>query len=111
MQKKMGTILPIVLTEDIVVTSITSNSNEFTIIFDFVQSNGQYDKPLFHVEVRWLSPGNLLSHLSELHYEVQIFRSNSTSVLGNLFTDEMWLFQLANLADILCYLSDLSKSL
>jgi hypothetical protein len=53
----------------------------------------------------------VLSRLFEFRSEVQIFLSDTTSDLSNCFTDEMWLSQLAYLADIFCLLNELNKSL
>jgi hypothetical protein len=53
----------------------------------------------------------VLSCLFELHSEVQIFLSDTTSDLSNRFTDEMWLSRLAYLADIFCHFSELNKIL
>jgi hypothetical protein len=69
------------------------------------------DKLLLHNKVSWLSPGNVLSRLSELHSEVQIFLSYTTSDLSHHFTVEMWLSRLAYLADIFCCLNEVNKSL
>jgi hypothetical protein len=57
-----------VLTEDKVVKFIKStamNSQLFSILCNKIGS--EYDKRLLHIEVRWLSPRNLLSCLFELH--------------------------------------------
>jgi hypothetical protein len=53
----------------------------------------------------------VLSHLLELHSEVQIFLSDTTSDLSNSFIDEMWLSRLAYLTDTFCHLSELYNSL
>jgi hypothetical protein len=53
----------------------------------------------------------VLSCLSELRSEVQIFLSDTASGLSNRFTDEMWLSRLAHLADTFYRLSELNRSI
>jgi hypothetical protein len=53
----------------------------------------------------------VLSRLSELHSEVQIFFSDTTSDFSNRFNDEMWLSRLDYLADIFFRLDELYISL
>jgi hypothetical protein len=82
-------ILKIVLTEAIKVANFiksrATNSRLFSILCN--EMGSEHDKLLLHTEVRWLSWGNVLSRLFELHSEVQIFLSDTTSDLSNHFTD------------------------
>jgi hypothetical protein len=105
----MPAILKTVLTEAVKVVhfikSRAMNSRLFSILCNEMSS--ETDKLLLHTKVRWLSWRNVLSRLSELRSEVQIFLSDTTSDLSNRFTDKMWLSQLTYLADIFCRLNEL----
>jgi hypothetical protein len=87
--RKMPAILQKFLTEAVKVVNFfksrATNSRLFSILCNEVAS--EHGK-LLHTKVRWLSQGNVLSHLFDLHSELQIFLSNITSDLSNHFTDE-----------------------
>uniref|UniRef100_K7G7R4 DUF4371 domain-containing protein n=1 Tax=Pelodiscus sinensis TaxID=13735 RepID=K7G7R4_PELSI len=54
---------------------------------------------LFHMEVRWLSKGNMLSRLFELKDEVEIFlKQQKKEELYHAFTDQMFQLSLAYLS-------------
>jgi hypothetical protein len=110
--RKTPAILKTALIEAVKVVNFTkskaTNSRLFSILCNEMAS--EYDK-LLHTEVRWLSRGNVLSHLLELRSEVQIFLSDTVSDLSNCFSDEMWLSQLAYMPGIFCRISEFHKSL
>ncbi|CAM5080638.1 unnamed protein product [Eretmochelys imbricata] len=67
---------------------------------------------LFHVEVRWLSKGNMLSRLFRLKDEVEIFlRQQEKEELYRAFTDQTFQLSLAYFVDICESLNNLSLKL
>ena len=56
---------------------------------------------LYHTEVRWLSKGNVLKCLLDLHVEVkEFFKLQNKEDWVALFNDNSWLLTLSYLADI-----------
>ena len=85
------------------------HSRLFEALCDSISS--QHHHLLFHVEVRWLSIGRVLTHLFELREEEKQFCCEKNSLLKDLLSDEMWTAKLAYLADIFSHLNDLNCSL
>jgi hypothetical protein len=67
---------------------------------------------LFHIEVHWLLKGNMLSQLSELKHEVEIFlQGQKKEELYGAFTDETFQLSLANLVDVFEAISNINMKL
>jgi hypothetical protein len=56
--------------------------------------------PLFHTDVRLVSPGKMLTRLAELKIEVEIFLRETKSNLGKVFGSAYWMAKLSYLSDI-----------
>ncbi|CAM4667024.1 unnamed protein product [Lepidochelys kempii] len=67
---------------------------------------------LFHMEIRWLSKGNMLLRLFELKDEVEIFlKQQKKEELYHAFTDQTFQLSLAYLVDIFECLNNLNLKL
>ena len=67
---------------------------------------------LYHTEVRWLSKGNVLKRLLDLHVDVkEFFKLQSKEDWVALFNDNSWLLTLSYFADIFEKLNILNLSL
>ena len=68
--------------------------------------------PLYHTQVRWLSKGNMLSHIFELRKEVKLFLvAKQKNDLMLAFGGDKFPTYLAYLADIFETLNQLNKKL
>jgi len=63
---------------------------------------------LFHLEVHWLSRGEVLKRLYELRKEVELFLIDKKCDLSHYFQDKKWVTRLAYLSDIFSYINDLN---
>ena len=67
---------------------------------------------LYHTEVRWLSKGNVLRRLLDLHVEVrEFFKQQGKNDWVALIDDNSWLLNLSYLTDIFEKLNSLNLSL
>ena len=66
---------------------------------------------LFHLEVRWLSRGEVLKRLYEIWKEVELFLIDKKSDLSRYFQDKKWVARLAYLSDIFSYINELNLKL
>ena len=67
---------------------------------------------LYHTEVRWLSKGNVLKRLPDLHVEVKVFfKLQNKEDRVALFNDNSWLLTPSYIADIFEKLNILNLSL
>ena len=67
---------------------------------------------MYHTEVRWLSKGNVLKRLLDLHLEVkEFFKLQNKEDWVALFNDNSWFLTLSYLADIYEKLIILNHSL
>ena len=89
--------------------ALNSHMFKFTIMCN--DMGAEHDKLLLHTKVRWLSRGKVLLRLFELRAEVCLFLIDINSPFQNLFCSDVWLSELAYLADIFRFLNELNLSL
>jgi len=65
----------------------------------------------FHLEVRWLSRGEVLKRLYEPRKEVERFLIDKKSDLSHFFQDKKWVARLAYLSDMFSYINELNLKL
>jgi len=66
---------------------------------------------LFHLEVCWLSRGEVLKRLYEIRKKAQLFLIDKKSDLSHYFQDKKWVARLAYLSDIFSYINELDLKL
>ncbi|MBN3288861.1 ZBED5 protein, partial [Polyodon spathula] len=99
--KKMLLNLKVVLDQAVKVVNFIKTRPLNSHLFSLLCSEmGNEQETLLHTELTWLSHGKVLTHLFELHSEVQLFLSDTTFDFASCFTNELWLSRLAYLADI-----------
>lgn len=71
----------------------------------------EYSVLLFHTEMRWLSRGQMLTHIFEMYEEINQFLHHQSSNLIDGFEKKEFKVHLAYLADLFKHLNELSASL
>lgn len=75
------------------------------------EASANYGDLVYFCEVRWLSRGNMLARVFELHVEIGTFLAQKKLPNAALFTDPSWIAQLAFLADLTGHLNCLNRSI
>ncbi|XP_005005209.1 protein FAM200C [Cavia porcellus] len=70
----------------------------------------EYNVLLFHTEMRWLSRGQILTHIFEMYEEINQFLHHQSSNLIDGFESKDFKIHLAYLADFFKHLNELSAS-
>ncbi|XP_005376317.1 PREDICTED: protein ZBED8 [Chinchilla lanigera] len=71
----------------------------------------EYNVLLFHTEMRWLSRGQILTHIFEMYEEINQFLHHQSSNLIDGFENKEFKIHLAYLADLFKHLNELSASM
>lgn len=71
----------------------------------------EYSVLLFHTEMRWLSRGQILTHIFEMYEEINQFLHHQSSNLVDGFENKEFKIHLAYLADLFKHLNELSASM
>ncbi|XP_010991120.3 protein FAM200C isoform X2 [Camelus dromedarius] len=71
----------------------------------------EYSVLLFHTKMRWLSRGQILTHIFEMYEEINQFLHHQSSNLVDGFENKEFKIHLAYLADLFKHLNELSASM
>lgn len=108
MEPELHAVLNAVVTVVNFVKSRPLNSHLFSKLCS--KMGAEYDKLLFHTEVRWLCRGRVLERVFELRKELLGFLSVHNPTLATNFSDTLWITKLAYLADMFNLLNALNLS-
>ena len=111
--KKMAPELNEVLSQSVKIINYIKNSALNTKLLKALcdEMGSDLQNLLFHLEVRWLSHGEVLKRLYELRKGVERFLIDKKSDLSNFFQDKKWVARLAYLSDIFSYINELNLKL
>lgn len=111
--KNLPDELKVVLDESVKIVNFIKTrpqkSREFKIISH--EMGSLHESLLLHTEVRWLSRGNVLARVFELHKELHMFFTEQKFNLSSVLGDFQWLLKLAYLGDIFEKLNIWNKSM
>jgi hypothetical protein len=71
----------------------------------------EYEVLFYHIEVRWLSRGQVLKHLFELRAEVSLFLKEKENPLFEHFERKDFIHEVAYLADIFNHMNEINLSI
>jgi len=111
--KKMAPELNDVLSQSVKIINYIKNSTLNTRMLKTLcgEMGSDNQNLLFHLEVRWLSRGEVFKRLYEGRKEVELFLIDKKSGLSRYFQDKKWVARLAYLSDIFSYISEFNLKL
>ena len=107
--KELGDVMAIIVATVNFIHARALNHRLFQVFCEYI--GAAYTHLLYYTEVLWLSWGQVLNHVFQLHKEIEIFPSEKGNNLMDNFGDPNFVARLANISDIFHHLNALNISL
>uniref|UniRef100_A0A250Y343 Protein ZBED8 n=1 Tax=Castor canadensis TaxID=51338 RepID=A0A250Y343_CASCN len=106
-----GKLKEALLTVVRVINFLKGRAPNHRLIQAFFEEIGvEFSVLLFHTEMRWLSRGQILTHIFEMYEEINQFLHHQSSNLIEVFENKEFKVHLAYLADLFKHVNELSAS-